>query len=108
MSETHKQYEKISGLMLNNEILFAIKELYQVFILKDRALNTEFLEVFAEQAYLNKNIIFIYLTYWNDDSAPIIMKMRLLGNMFIEEPENEFKNFKKIKDKKTIRIEIKD
>lgn len=108
MSETRKQYDKFSGLMLNNEILLAIKENYQVFILKDRSLKTEYLEVFAEKAYLNKNTIFIYLTYWTDESTPMIMKMRLFGNMFVEEPENEFKLLKKIKDKKTMRIEIKE
>lgn len=108
MSETHKQYEIFSGLLLNNEILLAIKEKYQVFILKDRVLTMEYLEVFAEKAYLNKNTTFIYLTHWTEDLTPIVMKMRLLGNMFIEEPDNEFKLFKKIKDRKVLRIEIKN
>jgi hypothetical protein len=108
MSETYKLFETFSDFMLNNEILFAIKENYQVFILKDRMLKIEYLQVFAEKAYLNKSTIFIYLSHWTDDSTPMIMKMLLLGNMFIEEPENEFKLFKKIKDRKVLRIEIKN
>jgi len=61
----------------------------EVIIIKTSTLLPQILEVLTETAYMNKKILYFYLTHYDESFTPVIQKVRMLGNLEICSDLNE-------------------
>jgi hypothetical protein len=83
----------------------AIPNHNEVILIKTPGIIPEILETLSESAYMNKKILFFYITHFDSTYNAVVQKIRMLGNLEVS-PDLTEKMQKKIAKKSTISIEL--